>query len=219
MGTGQGLAGNRPSQLPAAPSRPGGYWTPQWHAAHPGAWITAGVAGARWWTTAPWSSAYAYCGCSSEPTTYDYGNYIVYQDGQVCYGGQPVASAEQYYQQAAEIAGAGAQTENEEWMPLGVFGAIAPGQTSPDKLLQLAVNKAGVVRGNLQDTLSDTAVQLQGTVEKDTQRVAFSPASNPAVVIECGLWNLTQDSLPVLVHFDAKRTEQRTLVRMEAPQP
>jgi hypothetical protein len=181
--------------------------------------MAAGIATAAWWNTAPWNSAYAYCGCGSEPTTYDYGNAIVYQDDQVYYSGQPVASAEQYYQQAAEIAAAGAQTENEEWMPLGVFGATTPGQASPDKLVQLAVNKAGVIRGNLQDTLSDTVVQLQGAVEKDTQRVAFSLASNPAAIVECGLWNLTQDSLPVLVHFDVNRTEQRTLVRLEAPQP
>ncbi len=181
--------------------------------------MAAGITAAAWWTTAPWNSAYAYCGCGSEPTTYDYGDTVVYQDGQVYYGGQPVASTEQYYQQAAEIAAARAQTENEEWMPLGVFGVIAPGQANPDKLLQLAVNKAGVIRGNLQDTLTDNVVQLHGAVEKETQRVAFSLASNPAAIVECGLWNLTQDSLTVLVHFDKNRTEQRTLVRMEAPQP
>jgi hypothetical protein len=156
----------RATTLPAAPARAGGYWTPQWHAAHPGAWVAAGVGTAAWWTRASWNSAYANCGCSSEPTTYDYGNTVVYQDGNVCYGGQPVASAEQYYQQAAEIAAAGAQTENEEWMPLGVFGVIAAGQTNPDKLIQLAVNNAGVIRGNLEDTLADTVVQLQGAVDK-----------------------------------------------------
>jgi hypothetical protein len=180
--------------------------------------VAAGIAATAWWTAAGWNSAYGYCGCPSEPVTYDYGNSIVYQDGNVYYGGQPAASEEQYYQQAAQIAATGTETQNEEWLPLGVFGSIPQGQANPDKLVQLAINKGGVIRGNLQDGLSDQVVQLQGAVNKETQRVAFYPSSNPAVVIECGLWNLTQDSLSVLVHFDAKRTEQRTLVRMEAPQ-
>ena len=38
--------------------------------------------------------------------------------------------------------------------PLGVFAVIAePTQTQSDKVVQLAVNKEGVIRGNLQDSL------------------------------------------------------------------
>jgi hypothetical protein len=47
---------------------------------------------------------------------------------------------------------------DEEWLPLGVFAVIAePTQTQTDKVVQLAVNKDGVIRGNLQDALADPA--------------------------------------------------------------
>ena len=46
--------------------------------------------------------------------------------------------------------------ENEDWLPLGVFAVIAEaGQTKTDKVLQLALNKEGVIRGNFQDMLTD----------------------------------------------------------------
>ena len=38
---------------------------------------------------------------------YDYGENVTYDDGTVYYGDQPVASAEQYYAQAGQIADSG----------------------------------------------------------------------------------------------------------------
>jgi hypothetical protein len=49
--------------------------------------------------------------------------------------------------------------------------------------------------------------------------VAIRPAGEgKTLVAECGLWNLTQDTVPMLVHLDKDRTEQRTLVRLTEPE-
>jgi hypothetical protein len=194
------------------------YYTPGWYARYPGAWFAAGVVASRWWLAPAWNTAYAYCGCAGQPVSYAYGETIVYQGDTVYYGDQPVASADQYYQQAAQIADEGAEPKDEQWMPLGVFAVVTEGQTQPEKTLQLAVNKDGVIRGNLSDSLTDSVVQVQGAVDKTSQRVAMRMAGKPDIVAECGLWNLTKDSLALLIHVGQERAETRGLIRLQQPE-
>jgi hypothetical protein len=197
-----------------------GYFTPGWRAVHMGAWWPArwALAGSAW-AVANWATAGAYCGCTGPATYYDYGQNITYQDGNVYYGDEPVASAEQYYQEAGQIADAGQQAKDEEWLPLGVFAVIAEeGQTQTDKVVQLAVNKDGAIRVNFQDFLADKATTVVGAVDKKTQRVAMRPEGNSSVVVETGLYNLTNDEVPVLVHFGPDRVESRTLIRLQQPE-
>ena len=61
-----------------------------------------------------------------QPIAYDYGNNVTYQDDQVYYGSQPVATAEQYYQQASTLAQSApaADATADDWMPLGVFALV-----------------------------------------------------------------------------------------------
>ena len=88
---------------------------------------------------------------------------MTYADGNVYYGDQPVATAEQYYAQAGQIADAGQEAQSEEWLPLGVFAVIAEaGQTKTDKVVQLALNKQGDIRGNFQDSLTDVVIPVVG---------------------------------------------------------
>jgi hypothetical protein len=197
-----------------------GYFTPGWHAVHFGAWWPA-----RWavtasaWAAANWAAAGSYCGCTGEGTYYDYGQNVTYDDGNVYYGDQPVASAEQYYDQAGKVADAGQTPQNEEWLPLGVFAVIAePAQTQTDKVVQLALNKEGAIRGNFQDFLADNVTPVVGAVDKQTQRVAIRMQGNTSVVVETGLYNLTNDEVPVLVHFGPDRQEPRTLIRLKQPE-
>jgi hypothetical protein len=193
------------------------WYRPGYYARYPGAWVAAGIAATAWWLAPPWGSAYGYGGCSSEPASYSYGDTITYEDNTVYYGDQPVATAEQYYDQAAQIAESGAETKSEEWLPLGVYAVVSEGQTKADKVLQLAVNKEGAIRGNFHDTLTDKVTPVVGAVDKENQRVALRPADAQAPVVECGLWNLTQDTLDVLVHLDKDRVETRALVRLQEP--
>jgi hypothetical protein len=195
-------------------------FTPGWYGRYPGAWWPGGWAlAATAWAPAVWATAGPYCGCTGDGCYYDYGENVTYDDGNVYYGDQPVASAEQYYDQAGQIADAGGQPQSEEWLPLGVFAVIAePDQTQSDKTVQLALNKEGVIRGNLQDSLTDKVIPVTGAVDKETQRVALKLEGNDAVVVETGLYNLTNDEVPVLVHFGPDRQETRTLIRLKQPE-
>jgi hypothetical protein len=197
-----------------------GYFTPGWSNNYPGAWWPGKWAIATTaWATAGWATAGDYCGCSDEGMYYDYGENVTYEDGNVYYGNEVVASNDQYYEEANQIADAGQSPENEEWLPLGVFAVISePTQTQTDKVLQLAMNKEGIIRGNYQDFLTEKVTPVTGAVNKETQRVALKLEGNDSVVVETGLYNLTNDEVPVLLHFDADRQEARTLMRLLNPE-
>ena len=195
-----------------------GCFRPAWFARYPGAWYAARIATACW-LTAGWGQAAAYGGCSGgDPMYYDYGNNVGYgDDGNVYQDGEPVASAEQYYDEADQIAALGAETQSDDWLPLGVFGVVSEGQDSAERVAQLALNKEGIVRGNLHDIVANTVVPITGAVDMESQRVAMKIEGNESVVVETGLYNLTNDEVPVLIHFGPDQQETRTLVRLSPP--
>jgi hypothetical protein len=195
-------------------------FTPGWIGGYPGAWWPG-----KWavwgtaWAMATWPYATAYCGCSGDPYYYDYGGNVAYEEGMVYVDDQAVATAEEYYAQAEQIAATGAETTNEEWLPLGVFAVISEeGQTNTDKLVQLAINRDGVIRGNFQDVLTDKVTPITGAVDKTTQRVSLKIEGNDQLIVETGLYNLTNDEAPVLVHFGPDRQEGRVFVRLKKPE-
>jgi hypothetical protein len=196
----------------------GGWWGRYPGAWFPGKWALVSTA----WATAAWALAGPYCGCgggSGAYYDYGYGGNVAYEDGTVYQDGEPVASAEQYYDQANEIAAAGQTPQNQEWLPLGIFAVIADeNQTQTDKVVQLAVNTEGVMRGNYHDLLADKVTPIVGAVDKETQRVALKIEGNNDLVVETGLYNLTNDEAPVLVHFGADRQEARIFIRLKQPE-
>ena len=132
--------------------------------------------------------------------------------------GQDSGSAEDYYNQASTVASTGAEAEapsDGDWLPLGVFALTQTGQTTSIVTIQLAVNKQGVIRGNYTDTDTQKTQTVQGSVDKKTQRVAFTVGNNTSNVVETGLYNLTKDEAPALLHFGKDRTEQWLLVRLK----
>jgi hypothetical protein len=80
------------------------------------------------------------------------------------------------------------------------------------------VNTEGVIRGNYHDLLADKVTPITGAVNKETQRVAMKLEGNNDLVVETGLYNLTNDEAPVLVHFSPDRQEVRTFVRLKQPE-
>ena len=78
----------------------------------------------------------------------------------------------------------------------------------------MAVNKDGIIRGNYTATVTNDTKPVQGSVDKKTQRAAWTIGDNKENVIETGIYNLTKDEAPVLVHFGKDKTEQWTLVRL-----
>ena len=77
----------------------------------------------------------------------------------------------------------------------------------------------GVISGTYYNQLTDATYSVQGNVDKQTQRVAFTIGSNNDVVMETGIFNLTQDVAPAIVHHGTQQTDTNyLLVRLDAPE-
>lgn len=192
-----------------------------WYTNHPGAWFAAGWAAGRCWWPCTWATVDDWFALTDdEPYYYDYGNTVVYQDDNVYVNNQDAGTAEQYYNQAATLAQTGTQADassDGDWLPLGVFALSKDGSQSSNMVLQLAVNKQGIIRGNYQDSADSDNQVIHGSVDLKTQRVAFTIGDKTDRVVETGLYNLTKDEAPALIHFGADRTEQWLLVRLTNP--
>lgn len=162
----------------------------------------------------------------SQPIYYDYGTggNVYYEGDNVYVGDQMVGTAADFAASAAELAtvqppASQEEAESTEWMPLGTF-AISSDESDadPTRVIQLAVDRSGVVSGTLYNTATDEAQTVLGQVDKDTQRVAVRIGESDDVIMETGLYNLTKDEAPVMVHFGPDRVEYWLLVRLEADQ-
>ncbi len=202
-------------------------FTSGWAAGHTWPWRPAGYTAARWgaavWTPASWSSLGTWFGWGQTPYyNYDYGNTVVYQNGNVCLDGQPVCSADQYYQSAMELANAApsasANDDSSQWLPLGVFGMMRTDQKTADMIFQLAVDKTGTIRGNYTNTTVNDTQPVHGSVDKQSQRAVWTVGDNKAVTVETGVYNLTKDQSTALVHLSPTKADTYTLIRMKQPQ-
>lgn len=177
----------------------------------------------NYWGYAAWPALTGWVGYgTSQPIYYNYGDNVYYDDGSVYYGDQPVATAADYAQQAAAIVASvpEAKPAAEDWMPLGVFAITTdgkPNDADPTMYLQLAVSKQGVLSGTLQNTATDAVQTIEGMVDKETQRAAWTVTGKTTPIMETGISNLTQDTAPALVHFADGSTQQWLLVRLDKP--
>ena len=194
------------------------FYTRDWYRRYPGAWMARRWAYNDLWRVLTWDSMMGYMGYGAmEPMYYDYGNNVTYQDGSVNVNGQTVGTTAEYYQQAQDLASTGAAAkpaEDVEWLSLGVFAMTHDQQSKANLILQLAVNKDGVIRGNYTATLTSDTQPVQGSVDKKTQRAAWTIGANTDNVFETGIYNLTKDQAPMLVHLGEDKTEQWVLVRL-----
>ena len=105
---------------------------------------------------------------------------------------------------------------SEQWMPLGTFALLDDEETgASDRVFQLAMNRGGILRGNLYDQGEDKLLPIQGAIDQETQRVAFRVVGDDEKVYECGLWNLTQESLSLLVQAGDRQSETIKVVRLQ----
>jgi hypothetical protein len=177
----------------------------------------------NYWAAAAWPAMTGWVDYGwSEPVYYYYGENVYYQDGSVYYGDQPVASEEEYAQQAEAIATSVPESKpaDKDWMPLGVYALTSDGEPTgaePTMYLQLAVSKQGVINGTFQNTATNAVQAVEGMVDRETQRAAWTAAGKARPLMETGLANLTQDTAPALVHFADGTTQQWLLVRVNEP--
>jgi hypothetical protein len=198
-----------------------------WHH-YPNAWWGGYATGI--WTAATWGALNNWFGEAWPPIPYDYGTNVTYQDNSVYLNDEPIAPAADYYQSAAGLVQTGEQANvpsqspdansqpdsaNAQWLPLGVFNALQPNEKTSDMMFQLAVNKDGIIRGNYFNTSDNNEQQVDGSVDKKTQRVAWVVEDKKNIIFDTGLYNLTKDETPVLVHMGKDKTEQWLLVRLK----
>jgi hypothetical protein len=69
--------------------------------------------------------------------------------------------------------------------------------------------------GNYHDVMSGTTTPIQGAVDKQTQRLVWTVGDNKTTVGEKGIYNLTKDEAPALIHIGKDKTQQWTLVRLK----
>src|SRR5262245_9753402 len=197
-------------------------FTPNWYNRYPGAWVGAGLAAGALWRGANWGSSAGYVGypADASPIYYNYGDNVTYQDGNVYYDDQLLATSAEYAQQAMQIVDTGRQAhppEDEKSEPLGVFAMTRGDETSSNDIFQLAVNKDGVMLGNYYNAVNDSTMPVYGSLDKKTQRLAWAIGDKKTPVFETGLYNLTLDQSPLLAHYGPDRTEQHSLFRLEQP--
>ena len=191
-----------------------------WYGNNPGAWAAIGWGAGTAWMPTPWTTfAGMYGYGNNAPINYDYGGSVNYQNGNVVVNGQNVGTAEEFSQQAYDLADAGAQADisgTEKWMPLGVFAMVRDEKQPPKLITQLAINEQGILRGNYTDEITNKTSPIHGSVDKQTQRAAWTVGDNKTTVMEAGLSNLTEGEAPALVHKNGK-TDHWILVRLNQP--
>lgn len=199
------------------------------------------------WATVPvltgWFTGWGW----NEPNYYDYGSDgDVYYQGDTVYVNQQPVPADQYALEAQQLAASGAaQLEAEpasqpatsepstvpaqdaaaqpgkemEWLPLGTFAlSTSADEKTPTRMMQLAVNKQGVINGTLFNTQTKKELPIMGAVDRKTQRASWYAGDKSDIVAETGIYNLTKDETSVLVHFGPDRTEEYLLVRLDPPE-
>jgi hypothetical protein len=157
-------------------------------------------------------------GLSQQPVAYDYGGNVVVQPDAAYVDGDAAGTPQQYAEQASQIAGAGQSDQtvaDDKWLPLGVFSVVEANQTTSNDVFQLAVDKQGVIRGNYHNVQSDQVMNITGSVDKTSQRAAWTIGNYQTPVYEAGIANLTKDQTPLLVHTSDGQTRQMALIRLK----
>jgi hypothetical protein len=159
----------------------------------------------------------------ANPVYYRYGSggTVYYQDNVVYVNGEEYGSAEQYYQEASDLAESvpeinDAEAEELEWLPLGVFALTKEGVNASSMYLQLALSKSGIIAGTFYNESTGVTHPVEGMVDEKTQRAVWKAAdgTNADLIMETGVFNLTKDQADVLVHFGPEQTQTALLVRL-----
>ncbi len=179
------------NQLPHQP------FTPAWYAAHPNVWqathphadlfVAATAAGLAGWLAVP----YAAISTSTYSTS---------GSGEDAAAGAPQDPA------PADPAGTGA-AEDESWMPLGVFALRPTDEPQANLVLQMTVNRDGILRGSQFHTSTQKAENVTGAVDKPSLRVVWRAGDNRQATFETTLGELTKTEGNLTLRYSDGRRE------------
>ena len=201
--------------------RGGWYGGRGWYGDHFGLWWPGRWSGGFGWgmmAGLAWGDVAGWGGYGAAPVAYDYGTTVAYHDDGVYVQGSRVGTAEEYAQQASDLAAQGSVAtvkQDDQWRPLGVFALARSEETNPSTFMSLAIDKDGLLRGTYYDAVSDSTSNMAGKVDKKTQKAAWTIGDKKTPVYEAGLANLTKQQTTILVHRDGGKIEQMLLVRVD----
>ena len=178
-------------------------FTRAWYAQHPNAWHAAHpYAYQRAATTA--AALGAWLGWAAAPQESSSSTTVIYDDTP-----NGVEETDIYTNASpAEIV-----LPEGDWLPLGVYSIVtAPDQPSM-QLVQLAVDRNGVVRGVYYDAMTNSTHSVVGSIDRATQRARWTLESNPNLSFTTGVEQLTQPDGMVEVMLPSG-TRQWQLVRL-----
>ena len=175
-----------------------------------------------WWGPATWIALSSWIPWNwGPPRSFNFGSNFYYADDDVFLNGRRIASAPEFYNQAVQIIDKAPEItdDKDQWLPLGVFAVTQEANKPSNMVLQLAVNKEGVIQGTYFNSDDNTAKPIKGMVDKESQRAVwtFADENQNAVIMETGISNLTKDQTGVLVHFGKERTQEWLMVRLNEP--
>jgi hypothetical protein len=206
-------------------NRYGPFFTPDWYRnnwQHGYFWNYRAPTPWYWWNFATLANLTPWLGWNvATPLYYNYGDNFLYSNGLVYYNQQPLGPVETYIDQATQLALSGQQALSGatelQWLPLGVFTLTHGEQSEPTMFVQLAVTKSGLIGGTYRNIATNEVQTVSGRVDPNTQRAAWIIGDNSRFVMEAGIYNLTQDQAPVLMHWGTEQTQTWLLTRVPAP--
>lgn len=187
-------------------------FTSSWYKQHPNAWQYQHPH-ADAWAAASFGAVTGWvAGMATSPVYYNYNQTTAYVEGN---DSQPSSSEAQTEEAQQLTQSSTTDSSKEQWLPVGVYALVQGNEsTKAQMLMQISVSKSGQISGSYYNVLSGNSQPLSGSLDKQTQKVAWTVAGNQKAVFQTDLQGLTQPETPVLVHYGQGETEQMTLVRM-----
>ncbi len=162
-------------------------FSPAWYAQHPNAWHATHPYAGRW-PVASVAVVGTWLGWAAVPQE-TYSSTTIYFDGEPVYTDESEAVAGQYDVDASP---ADVELPAGDWLPLGVYSLVTAPDQDPMQLVQLAVDRNGVVRGVYYDAVTNTSHNVVGSIDRDTQNAQWTLESNPDLAFQTGIDQLTQ---------------------------
>jgi hypothetical protein len=102
-----------------------------------------------------------------------------------------------------------------QWLTLGAYTLRTSDGDQGTRILELAVDKQGRVRGSYFDMITNATQNVFGMIDQNTQQARWSLETNRQLTFVTTLDQLTQPQGVVNVKLPGGRVQQWQLVRME----
>jgi hypothetical protein len=183
-------------------------FTPAWYAQHPNAWHATHPY-ADEWAVATAAALGSWLGWAYAPEPSYSSTTIIYQDAPDA-PDETDTLAEVY----TDASPSDVALPSGDWLPLGVYSLLAAPDLPPMQLVQLSVDRQGILRGVYYDVVTNTSHDVVGSLDADTHEAQWTLQSNPNLAFRAAVDQLTQPEGVVEVTLPGG-VEQWHLVRME----